>query len=1413
MRGIKSIIAIVMIMMCLFSFLGCKKTNDSASDAEATTTDTTGTTDTGTTDTPSTPDPETSKSAEEKEIVDPNTGITLQVAGIMLEADPPSIPADGSSTSTITADVSIVGGGSPPDGTSVQFTIIDGGGKFGGNTTVIYTITNGVAEAVLTSDPSVGRATIRVVAGGKTAKIDVEYAPGSVSLSIIPNSLLGTGDVTADIVATVALSDGTSADNGDPVMFTLSDGTLGYLTDLSGTAAASTTTSEGEARIVFNALTKEGELTVVATWITSTGDEIEGSAIINIQPPPADIQMAECSPDPAFINVKGTGGEATSMVIFDVIDARGNSVADGYRIDFSLISGPNGGETIIPTSTRTVNGHVSTILRSGYKSGPVSIKATYYNDSRVNSISSEIAISAGPPVGEGFAIWAEYLNIAGFWLYDLEDKISVGISDIYGNAIPDGTAISLTTYNTGGFFDVGSASTEKGRTSGNLVSSYPKPMQGFVSVTAEAINGGRTTRVSSLAVTPSPDNHIMYAATNGGGIYKSIDGGLSWSNISRSSEARNQGQNWLDPYVNDVAVDPDYYNTVYAATGYLGKGRIFRSLDGGLNWNSDNTEEFCGISDRYDGISDRYDDIFESDDMYNGAWSSNAAILNVLIDGDDNADTDYPYIWAGSDGLGALFAPDGEHFRCGGIVDAANDTVESPEGYYTRAGNSGDGGIDLLTLSAISKSEVWTLMFNEIGFNYSTPDLSDDVSHSNADGEMVLALATNFEEEDDEDEGVFVENETWTVTYEGDFDATGTNIGDTPGSLTVTDISANTLTETWTVEFYSVDASGDATFTVYGDRSGRHNNYEVADGDYSSDNNEVTFFITADPSDDFEAGDRFEFDTTADAWTVTGSSSGTLPQQAKTNLLYESDQVNFTITSGANRFYRNGDYWEFDTEIYGNWLVWGSVSGLQNKRGNTDELYTSDYQEVSFYIDASGDAFEDGDYIQFAVTESGLGNGKIVRDIVKVPGTHGANAVLYAGTATGVYRSSTGGLIWEKCASFTGNSITTLELHPTSNGTTDILYAGTEDAGVWVSEDSGQLWTRYSEGMGKGLSASVPIPDSGNKGNGTMTEVTVDPNTRTEKWTVTYAGNDLFSVSGTLSGVQEDATSGVTYPASHCGISFTIYEKKLPFEVGDSFSFITTRDPGAHIKDLLVDGVNNKLYAITYFWGEFEPHAVGNLYVHTLTAAGAMTDDAWEEANSGLPQYDPPDDTTLFAQHALAVDNPDSPGALYIGGEGINLLMADVAHSLTWKESKTGLTNLIMARMPILFSGVMNIDIDCQCHKNNYYIITIYIQDINGNPPVSGSKFLAKRYNSVTKETETFYDIEYLDGYFHKGTFRDPSNIDTKNPYVIYTDLYPDDKITVTFISKGDRYTAPGNSGTGTITKIFQAGNCDSCGD
>lgn len=88
--------------------------------------------------------------------------------------------------------------------------------------------------------------------------------------------------------------------------------------------------------------------------------------------------------------------------------------------------------------------------------------------------------------------------------------------------------------------------------------------------------GGMGAYVLSLAVDPT-DSSIVYAGTGGfvgqgHGVYKSLDGGSTWS-------AANRGM--LDYRITCLAIDPLHPQTVYAGSD---SGELFKSMDGGMSW-------------------------------------------------------------------------------------------------------------------------------------------------------------------------------------------------------------------------------------------------------------------------------------------------------------------------------------------------------------------------------------------------------------------------------------------------------------------------------------------------------------------------------------------------------------------------------------------------------------------------------------------------------------------------------------------------------------------------------------------------------------------------------------------------------------------------------------------------------------
>ena len=102
-----------------------------------------------------------------------------------------------------------------------------------------------------------------------------------------------------------------------------------------------------------------------------------------------------------------------------------------------------------------------------------------------------------------------------------------------------------------------------------LVASHGTPAQaGFEEWTSNGPYGGW---ISALAVDPQ-DPRVLYAGTEGLGVFRSIDGGDNWQSAA--------GSRLATATITALAVDPQRSDTVFAATN----AGLFRSTDGGERW-------------------------------------------------------------------------------------------------------------------------------------------------------------------------------------------------------------------------------------------------------------------------------------------------------------------------------------------------------------------------------------------------------------------------------------------------------------------------------------------------------------------------------------------------------------------------------------------------------------------------------------------------------------------------------------------------------------------------------------------------------------------------------------------------------------------------------------------------------------
>ena len=98
-------------------------------------------------------------------------------------------------------------------------------------------------------------------------------------------------------------------------------------------------------------------------------------------------------------------------------------------------------------------------------------------------------------------------------------------------------------------------------------------------------NGPVSGRVSALAADPTNAN-IIYLGAAGGGVWKSVDAGVTWAPIT---------DNQATLFTGAIAVAPSAPNTIYVGTGeannsidsYYGLG-VLKSTDGGATWTLEN---------------------------------------------------------------------------------------------------------------------------------------------------------------------------------------------------------------------------------------------------------------------------------------------------------------------------------------------------------------------------------------------------------------------------------------------------------------------------------------------------------------------------------------------------------------------------------------------------------------------------------------------------------------------------------------------------------------------------------------------------------------------------------------------------------------------------------------------------------
>lgn len=148
-------------------------------------------------------------------------------------------------------------------------------------------------------------------------------------------------------------------------------------------------------------------------------------------------------------------------------------------------------------------------------------------------------------------------------------------------------------------------------------------------------------RVSGIAVDPTNAN-IIWVATSAGGVWKSLDGGVSWSPKSDS---------WQTMETSSIVIDPKNTNTVYVGTGdfhgRLGYGfGIMKTTDGGVHWKNYGTEWGNNIVSKLILDPDNSNILLATTNGF--VWRSTDAGVTWSVVKDSKGNNVPPALWSGA---------------------------------------------------------------------------------------------------------------------------------------------------------------------------------------------------------------------------------------------------------------------------------------------------------------------------------------------------------------------------------------------------------------------------------------------------------------------------------------------------------------------------------------------------------------------------------------------------------------------------------------------------------------------------------------------------------------------------------------------------------------------------------------------
>jgi hypothetical protein len=342
-----------------------------------------------------------------------------------------------------------VSGSTVPAGIPITFRILGGPGvleKDAGSEVLVMDVmtdAGGTAETVVRSGETPGTIRVEIASSGAVREVQIGVSVGPPSrLAVTAGRTDMPSWETTMVTAYVTDSYQNPVVDGTVVGFSVDEGMI--VAD-DGTATART--FDGRAFAFYYSLAPQPGGDGLAVIVASANNgAVSDSVFVGVPQADLIIHSLEISASATEVGVQGAGDEEQATVMVRAFGLDGDAVGQGLPVTFTIVSGPDGGESLDGESQQGIEvltdatGMARVHLRSGTKAGTVKVRA-----SADGGVAKEIVlgIAAGPPTGIDCPIRMD-VRCSDNGLPS-QREFTIFVHDLHRNAVREGTVVHLET--------------------------------------------------------------------------------------------------------------------------------------------------------------------------------------------------------------------------------------------------------------------------------------------------------------------------------------------------------------------------------------------------------------------------------------------------------------------------------------------------------------------------------------------------------------------------------------------------------------------------------------------------------------------------------------------------------------------------------------------------------------------------------------------------------------------------------------------------------------------------------------------------------------------------------------------------------------------------------------------------------